>query len=62
MEHAATTELPWLVPRQGRSWWLWLPAFVSPGVFAWLPSLHPSAAGRTYAACGGVCAGNTILR
>jgi small multidrug resistance family-3 protein len=46
--------LPWLVLRQGRSWWLWLPAFVSLGVFAWLLTLHPSAAGRTYAAYGGV--------
>ncbi len=46
--------LPWLVLRQGRPAWLWLPAFACLGVFAWLLSLHPWAAGRTYAAYGGV--------
>jgi small multidrug resistance family-3 protein len=46
--------LPWLVLTQGRpTWWL-LPAAVSLAVFAWLLTLHPSAAGRTYAAYGGV--------
>lgn len=46
--------LPWLVLRQGKSLWLLLPAAVSLAVFAWLLTLHPSAAGRTYAAYGGV--------
>lgn len=46
--------LPWLVFRQGRSPWLWLPASASLALFAWLLTLHPSAAGRTYAAYGGV--------
>ena len=46
--------LPWLVLRQGKSAWLWVPAALSLGFFAWLLTLHPSAAGRTYAAYGGV--------
>jgi small multidrug resistance family-3 protein len=45
--------LPWLVLRQGRSAWLLLPAAASLALFAWLLTLHPSAAGRTYAAYGG---------
>lgn len=46
--------LPWLVLKQGRSP-LWLiPAACSLALFAWLLSLHPSAAGRTYAAYGGM--------
>ena len=31
-----------------------MPAAVSLGLFAWLLSLHPTAAGRVYAAYGGV--------
>ena len=46
--------LPWLVLVQGRSRWLLLPAAVSLSAFAWLLTLHPTAAGRTYAAYGGV--------
>jgi len=46
--------LPWLWLRQGRSAWLLLPAAASLALFAWLLTLHPSAAGRTYAAYGGV--------
>lgn len=46
--------LPWLVLKGGRSPWLLLPAAVSLALFAWLLTLHPSAAGRTYAAYGGV--------
>ncbi len=46
--------LPWLVLKGGRSGWLLLPAAVSLALFAWLLTLHPSAAGRTYAAYGGV--------
>lgn len=46
--------LPWLVLTQGRSTWLLLPAAASLALFAWLLTLHPSAAGRTYAAYGGV--------
>lgn len=46
--------LPWLVFTQGRPVWWLLPAAVSLATFAWLLTLHPSAAGRTYAAYGGV--------
>jgi small multidrug resistance family-3 protein len=46
--------LPWLVLREGKPPWLFLPAALSLGVFAWLLTLHPTAAGRTYAAYGGV--------
>jgi small multidrug resistance family-3 protein len=46
--------LPWLVLKQDRTAWLLIPAALSLGLFAWLLTLHPSAAGRTYAAYGGV--------
>ena len=46
--------LPWLVLRQGKPLSLLIPAAVSLGLFAWLLTLHPSAAGRTYAAYGGM--------
>lgn len=46
--------LPWLVVKEGRSLWLLAPAAVSLGLFTWLLTLHPSAAGRTYAAYGGM--------
>lgn len=46
--------LPYLCLRQGRSTWLLLPGALSLGIFVWLLSLHPAAAGRTYAAYGGV--------
>ena len=46
--------LPWLVLKQDKSVWLLLPAAVSLGLFVWLLTLHPHAAGRTYAAYGGM--------
>lgn len=46
--------LPWLVLTQGRPVWWLMPAAASLAVFAWLLTLHPSGAGRTYAAYGGV--------
>lgn len=46
--------LPYLWLRHGRSAWLIVPAVVSLAAFAWLLSLHPLAAGRVYAAYGGV--------
>lgn len=46
--------LPWLVLKEGRSAWLLLPAAVSLALFAWLLTWHPTAAGRTYAAYGGM--------
>ena len=46
--------LPWLVLRQGKPWWLLLPAAAALALFAWLLTLHPTATGRTYAAYGGM--------
>ncbi|MDT8321738.1 MAG: YnfA family protein [Xanthomonadales bacterium] len=46
--------LPWLVMKQHRSAWLLIPAAISLGLFVWLLTLHPTAAGRTYAAYGGM--------
>lgn len=46
--------LPWLVLRGGRSLWLLVPAALALAAFVWLLTLHPQAAGRTYAAYGGV--------
>ncbi|AFC86668.1 YnfA family protein [Frateuria aurantia] len=46
--------LPWLWLKEHRSAWLLLPAAISLALFAWLLTLHPSAAGRVYAAYGGV--------
>jgi small multidrug resistance family-3 protein len=46
--------LPYLWLREGRSIVLLLPAAISLALFAWLLTLHPSAAGRVYAAYGGV--------
>ena len=46
--------LPYLWLTQGRSIWLLIPAGLSLMLFAWLLSLHPTAAGRVYAAYGGV--------
>jgi small multidrug resistance family-3 protein len=46
--------LPYLWLRHGKTAWLLVPAAASLGVFVWLLSLHPMAAGRVYAAYGGV--------
>ncbi|WP_427551315.1 YnfA family protein [Methylomonas sp. MS20] len=46
--------LPYLWLTQGKSPWLLVPATLSLTAFAWLLSLHPTAAGRIYAAYGGV--------
>ncbi len=46
--------LPWLWLRGGQPAWLLLPAALSLALFARLLTLHPSAAGRVYAAYGGV--------
>jgi small multidrug resistance family-3 protein len=53
--------LPYLWLRQDRSAWLLVPAAFSLALFAWLLSLHPTAAGRVYAAYGGVYIGVAIL-
>lgn len=46
--------LPWLWLERGYSAWLLVPAALSLVLFVWLLSLHPQAAGRVYAAYGGV--------
>lgn len=46
--------LPWLWPRGSGSAWLLVPAALSLAAFVWLLTLHPTAAGRVYAAYGGV--------
>jgi small multidrug resistance family-3 protein len=46
--------LPYLWLKEGKSAALLIPAAVSLAIFAWLLTLHPSAAGRVYAAYGGV--------
>ncbi len=46
--------LPYLWLKEGKSIWLLVPAAISLALFAWLLSLHPTAAGRVYAAYGGV--------
>jgi len=46
--------LPYLWLRRGQSPLLLIPAALSLTAFAWLLTLHPFAAGRTYAAYGGV--------
>ena len=53
--------LPYLWLREGRSVWLLVPAALSLALFAWLLSLHPAAAGRVYAAYGGVYIGVAIV-
>lgn len=39
---------------QGRTAWLLLPAAASMAAFVWPLTLHPTSAGRNYAAYGGV--------
>ena len=46
--------LPYLWLREGKTIWLLLPGALSLMAFVWLLSLHPTAAGRVYAAYGGV--------
>ncbi len=53
--------LPYRWLRQGGSHWLLVPAALSLSAFAWLLTLHPAAAGRTYAAYGGVYVATAVL-
>ena len=46
--------LPYLWLKRGGSPWLLVPAALSLAVFSWLLTLHPTAAGRVYAAYGGI--------
>lgn len=53
--------LPYLWLKRNGSPWLLIPALLSLMLFAWLLTLHPTAAGRVYAAYGGVYIGVAIL-
>jgi small multidrug resistance family-3 protein len=54
--------LPLLWLRERRSAWLLVPGATSLAAFAWLLTLHPTmAAGRTYAAYGGVYVATAVL-
>ncbi|WP_034293985.1 YnfA family protein [Herbaspirillum sp. RV1423] len=46
--------LPYLWLKKGATPWLIVPAALSLALFSWLLTLHPTAAGRVYAAYGGV--------
>jgi small multidrug resistance family-3 protein len=46
--------LAWLALARHRGYWLLLPSAASLALFAWLLTLHPAAAGRVYAAYGGM--------
>lgn len=46
--------LPYLWLKHDKSVWLLVPAAFSLVIFSWLLSLHPTSAGRVYAAYGGV--------
>jgi small multidrug resistance family-3 protein len=53
--------LPYLWLKRGHSILLLIPAVLSLALFAWLLTLHPSAAGRVYAAYGGVYVAVALL-
>lgn len=53
--------LPYLWLKKSAPIWVLLPAAASLALFAWLLTLHPTAAGRVYAAYGGVYVSVAIL-
>jgi small multidrug resistance family-3 protein len=53
--------LPYLWLKKEGSVWLLIPAAASLAIFVWLLTLHPAAAGRVYAAYGGVYVSVAIL-
>lgn len=53
--------LPYVWLKKGGLPWLLVPALASLALFAWLLTLHPTAAGRVYAAYGGVYVAVAIL-
>lgn len=53
--------LPYLWLRKDKPAWLLAPAAASLALFAWLLTLHPAAAGRTYAAYGGVYVATAVI-
>jgi small multidrug resistance family-3 protein len=53
--------LPYLWLKKNAPVWVLLPAAASLAGFAWLLTLHPTAAGRVYAAYGGVYVATAIF-
>ncbi|MGK0298348.1 MAG: small multidrug resistance family-3 protein [Gammaproteobacteria bacterium] len=53
--------LPYLWLKKGGEFWLLIPAIFSMTLFVWLLTLHPQAAGRVYAAYGGVYISTAIM-
>ena len=53
--------LPFRWLRKAGSPWLLLPAALALALFAWLLTLHPTGAGRTYAAYGGVYVATAVI-
>jgi small multidrug resistance family-3 protein len=53
--------LPYLWLKQKAGAWVLIPAIAALAAFVWLLSLHPSAAGRVYAAYGGVYVATAIV-
>lgn len=53
--------LPYLWLRKDKPIWLLAPAAASLALFAWLLTLHPTAAGRTYASYGGVYVATALV-
>lgn len=53
--------LPYLWLKKSASVWVLPPAATSLALFAWLLSLHPTSAGRVYAAYGGVYVSVALL-
>ncbi|MCA1616398.1 MAG: YnfA family protein [Acidobacteria bacterium] len=53
--------LPYLWLKEKKSGWLLIPAAASLAAFAWLLTLHPGSAARTYAAYGGVYVSVALL-
>jgi small multidrug resistance family-3 protein len=53
--------LPWLWLKGRAPAWVLLPAAIALLLFVWLLSLHPTTAGRVYAAYGGVYVATAIV-
>lgn len=53
--------LPYLWLRDRAGAWVLVPAAVSLAAFVWLLSLHPQAAGRTYAAYGSIYVATALV-
>lgn len=53
--------LPYLWLKKSAPAWILVPAAISRALFAWLLTFHPQAAGRVYAAYGGVYVGVALV-